>query len=739
MALETIWTMIGVVGVGLAAWSTVRTALAHRVGADVLALLAVIGALVVGERLAAAIITLMLATGMVLEARASARAGRELRSLIDRQPRSARRRTSAGVESVPIGDVVPGDVVCVAASDVVPVDGRLVSAHASIDESALTGEPLPRDLASGDVISSGTVNAGAPVELRCTATAADSGYAGIVRLAQEASALSAPMVGLADRAALVLLGAGLATAGAAWAWSGSMGRAVAVLVVATPCPLILAVPVAISSGLSRAARRGVVVKGGATLERLAEARVLLFDKTGTLTAGRPEVLSVLGTDRVSGDEVLRLAASLDQLSSHVIADGIVRGAAERGLTPAAVTDVREEAGRGTSGRVGGRQVRVGRAGWLGLADSHPLVARAARAAARGDGTVVLVEVDGEAAGAIVLADRVRSDAARALRRLRALGIRRFVMITGDRAEPAQVIGDLVGIDVVLAARTPADKVRDVRDATGDGVVVMVGDGINDAPALAAADIGVAMAGRGGSAATEAADVVLGLDRLDRLADAVEIAQRARRIAWQSAVGGLTLSLVAMAVAAVGALPVTWGAVTQEIIDVAVILNSLRALRDPTGQARLGGADAAMAQRFSAEHDALRPRRDRLLELADAMGSGPDPFDLGPAHEALELLRVELEPHELAEEADLYPVVAMALGGSDPTAVMARGHVEISRLIERLSKLLGGIEGRPSTADLDEIRRLLYGLHAILELHTSQEEEGYLSLADPSDPAARTRP
>ena len=736
MDLGAVWTVIGVFGVGLAAWSTVRTALNRRVGADVLALLAVVGALVVGERLAAAVITIMLATGLALEARASATAGKELRKLVDRQPRTARRQTATGLEVVPVAEIVPGDVLSVAAAEVVAVDGRLVSAGASVDESVLTGEPLPRALRRGDVVSSGTVNAGDPFELRCTSSAAESSYAGIVRLVQEATALSAPMVGMADRAALVLLAVGLSTAGAVWALTGSLGRAVAVLVVATPCPLILAVPVAISSGLGRAARRGVVVKGGGVLERLADARVLLFDKTGTLTVGRPEVLSVLDTGTAPNDEVLRLAASLDQLSSHVIADGIVRGAVDRGLRLTDAVDVAEHPGRGTSGTVGDHTVRLGRSGWLGLDDSDPLVVRAARAAARVDGTVVLVEIDGDPAGAIVLADRVRADAARTLRRLRSLGIARFVMITGDRPEPAKVIGDLVGVDLVLAARSPADKVQDVRDAAQDGIVVMVGDGINDAPALATADVGVAMGARGGSAATEAADVVLGLDRLDRLADVVDIAQRTRRIAWQSAVVGVGLSLVAMAFAAAGVLPATWGALTQEVIDVAVILNALRALRDPPGRTRLDGTDAEVARRFSVEHDALRPRRDHLLQLADSIGTGPDRSDLAPAHEALELLRSELEPHEIAEEQSLYPLVANALGGADPTAVMARGHVEISRQIARLAALLDGLaasQQAPSPEDVDEVRRLLYGLHAILELHTSQEDEGYLSLAEPSEP------
>jgi hypothetical protein len=305
------------------------------------------------------------------------------------------------------------------------------------------------------------------------------------------------------------------------------------------------------------------------------------------------------------------------------------------------------------------------------------------------------------------------------------------MVTGDRREPAEAIAQLVGVDEALAGRSPSDKVRDVTAARSDGdVVVMVGDGINDAPALAAADVGVAMGARGGTASTETADVVIGTDRLDRLADAIGVARSARRIALQSAVAGVGLSVVAMGFAAAGLLPPTWGALLQEAIDVAVILNALRALRDHSGQPRLEGEDAEVAQRFLLEHEVLRPRLDLLLELADAVGVEPGAAGVAPARTALALLHDEIEPHEADEDDHLYPVVASALGGVDPTAVMSRAHVEIRRLVARLATVLAGIVDAPTPADLNELRRLLYGLHAILVLHTSQEDEGYLSLAEP---------
>ena len=734
MPLDMILTTVGVLGVGLALWSVVRTFREGRFGADVLALLAVVGALAVGEPLAAALISIMLASGLALEARATASASRELRLLVDRQPRVARRRTADGVEVIDIGRVTPGDLLVVTAGEVVPVDGR-AGGPASLDESAITGEPMPRQVEVGDLISSGTLNAGPPFDLLATSSADNSGYAEIARLAAGASARSAPMVRLADRLALVLMVGGLAAAAAAWAWTGELSRAVAVLVVATPCPLILAVPIALSAGLSNAAKRGAIVKGGAVLERLARATVLFLDKTGTLTLGRPQVVAVVTTAGRTEAEVLAAAASLDQLSTHVIADALVRGAVDRGLELLPATDVTDEPGRGTSGTISGVAVRVGRAGWLGLDEADPLMVQASRAALGCDGSVVIVEIDAIAAGAVVVADRVRADASRTLRRLRSLGIRRTVMVTGDRIGPAEAVARLVDIDEVLAARSPADKLRDIdraRSQSGD-VVVMVGDGVNDAPALAAADVGVAMGAGGGTAATQTADVVLCADRIDRLADAIQIAQEARRIARQSATIGVALSLVAMAFAAVGALPATWGALTQEAIDVAVILNALRVLRVRTDQPRLVGDDAALAQRFSGEHEALRSHLDRLLELADAVGHERAASGIDPAREALQLLRDEVEPHEQAEDADLYPVMAHAVGGADPTAPMSRGHVEIGRLIAQLEHVVDSIEGEPTPTDVNEVRRLLYGLHAVLVLHTSQEDESYLSLADPERP------
>ena len=409
----------------------------------------------------------------------------------------------------------------------------------------------------------------------------------------------------------------LALTGAAWAVSGEFERAVAVLVVATPCPLILAAPVAIVAGLSRAARRGVVVKGGAALEQLARGEILLFDKTGTITAGRPRVAEVLTTGTLAADDVLRFAASLDQVSPHVLAAAVVRAARERNLTLGLPEDVHEVPGHGVRGIVEGHDVAVGKASWMSVSPSARWVRNIRRRAALDGALTIFVQVDGAPVGALLLDDPIRADAARTIRQLRRDGIRRIVMVTGDREDNAQTVGAVIGVDDVLAERTPAEKVDAVKLEKRAGSTIMVGDGINDAPALALADVGVAVGARGATASSEAADVVLTVDRLDRLGEAVVIARRARRIAYESVVVGIGLSLAAMVVAACGYLPPVWGAILQELIDVAVILNALRAFRDTTSASRLTPDEAEIARRFSVEHATLRPDLARIRAVADA--------------------------------------------------------------------------------------------------------------------------
>ncbi|WP_405192612.1 heavy metal translocating P-type ATPase [Streptomyces anthocyanicus] len=721
--LGTVAAVIPAVG-----WVLVALRRGHA-GVDLIAVLALGGTLAVGEYLAGVLIALMLATGRTLEGAAQRRASHDLHALLAHAPRSARRRTGDGVVRVPLSEITAGDALVVGPGEVVPVDGRVESTEAVLDESVLTGEPLQVTRQRGEGARSGAVNAGGAFDLRATAIEQDSTYAGIVRLAQQAGAESAPVVRLADRYAVWFLPLALATAALAWLVSGSAVRAVAVLVVATPCPLLLAAPVAVVSGLSRASRRGVVVRDGGALENLGRARTLLLDKTGTLTVGRPCVLDVVAAPGHVPVEVLRVAASLDQLSPHVLAQAIVDAARTRRLELSAPTEVTEEPGRGASGVVEGHRVFIGRDD---PTRAGPNWAKAVGNRALLDGaSVAWLTVDERLTGAVLLRDALRRDAPHAVRRLRSAGIERLVMLTGDRAATAQEVAAVLGLDGVRAELGPADKVAAVRGEREHAVTVMVGDGVNDAPALAAADIGVAMGARGTTASSEAADIVLTTDRVDRLADAVVIAQRSRRIAVQSALGGMLLSLGAMAAAALGLIQPAAGALLQEGIDVAVILNALRALRaDHAGQGVLAPATEALIHRFAAEHEDLQDVLQAVRDAADRLSGVPGPTALASVEKAHRLLTERLLPHEYAEEHQLYPALAPALGGPESTVTMSRAHTEIGRLSRRIAThlQLARTNGGLAPEQLDDLRSCLYGLNTVLRLHFTQEEESYFSLA-----------
>jgi heavy metal translocating P-type ATPase len=721
------WAIAALSGVGPSAAWALAAVRRRQLGADVVALLALTGTLLVGEPLAGALIAVMMGSGRSLEVWATGRARHALTALLDRVPRSAHLHDGRDLRDVPIDEVVPGQVLAVLPGEVLPVDGTVARGTAVIDESSLTGEPLPVERAAGGAVRSGVVNAGSAFDLLATTRAADSTYAAVVGLVAQAAEARTPSVRLADRFAGLFLGLSLLGAAVAWWWSGDPVRAVAVLVVATPCPLILAVPVAVVSGVSTAARRGVIVKGGAALERLGTCHTVLFDKTGTITAGRPSVAETVPVGAADPDEALRLAASLDQVSPHVLASSIVRCARARGLELELPTAVQEVPGRGIRGVVGARTVAVGKAGWV--VDGPDGWARPIRRRADVDGAItVFVSVDGQPAAGVLLEDRVRVDASRAVRALRRAGIGRVVMVTGDRADVAEGIGAIIGVDEVRAERVPKDKVDDVLAEQARGPVVMVGDGINDAAALAAAEVGVAIGTSGATATSEAADMVLTVDRLDRLADALHIARRTRRIAQQSAGTGITLSLVAMAFAATGALAPVWGALVQEAIDVAVIVNALRVLRFGWPRARLAPDEEAITERFRAQHRYLGPEVERLRETADHLDEG--------GAEAVAALTVvdrflvdELQPHEQAEDAVLYPVMDRVYGAADATGTMSRGHAEIARLSRRFHRLVAQLDPTtgPDEGERRELRRLLYGLHAVLQLHFAQEDESYLSL------------
>jgi heavy metal translocating P-type ATPase len=579
VAADWSWAATTALLLGPLTLSVVRSLLRRDVGVDAIALVSMAGALALGEYLAGAVVALMLAGGNALEEAANRRARRELTALVERAPRSALVRRGDDVREVPIGEVAIDDLVLVRAGEVVPVDGMVESPEAIVDESALTGEPLPVTVRRGGQVRSGTTSAGTAFELRALRPAAESAYAALVRLVRQAEEERAPFVRMADRYAAIFLPVTTAVAGIAWVLSGDAVRALAVFVVATPCPLILAAPIALMSGLSRCARAGVIVKGAGTIERLGAARSVLLDKTGTVTLGRPQLERVVPFDGIDSDTVLRLAASVDRLSSHPLAHALVAGADAKGLQLEPAAHVEERFGLGVSGEVTGHQVLVGSRTWLREHGVEATVPERLDGAAK-----VLIAVDGAPAGVALIGDRLRADAGRLVPRLQAAGIRHVALVTGDKQATAEEVGEALGVDRVYAEQTPEEKLGVVRALQAQPdlhPIVMVGDGINDAPALALADVGVAMGSAGATVSSETADAVVLVDRVDRVADAVRISRRALFIARQSVLLGIGASLIAMAFAAAGFLPPVEGALLQEGVDVGVILNALRALTDPT--------------------------------------------------------------------------------------------------------------------------------------------------------------
>jgi heavy metal translocating P-type ATPase len=547
------------------------------VGLDIVAALSMSAALAFGEPLAGNVVAMMYAGGQLLETFAQGRARREMTALMGRVAHTTMVYDGVTLREVPIASVRPADRLLIRQGEVLPVDGRISSDVAVLDLSALTGESLPRNLRKGEEALSGSTSAGPPFDLIASRPAAESTYAGIVRLVESAQASKAPMVRMADRYALGFLVLTIAIAAATWFLTRDTSRVLAVLVSATPCPLILAVPVALIAGMSRTAGIGVLVKGGAVLETLAKVRTVILDKTGTLTHGQAEVTDINVRVNGSESEILRLAASLDQASGHIVATALIREAAARGLSLSAPLDVTEVPGSGIEGTVEGRRVVVGGNRFVrerGAGDDP----RTLTAGVRSASMTVAVSVDGKLAGVIILADRVRKDAAGVIKELRRSGVSRIVLASGDRLDIARDVGASLGVDLVLGDLSPDAKVAAVSAEHGNGPVMMVGDGVNDAPALAAADVGVAMGAHGTASSSEVAGVVLLIDELGPLAKAMAIARRSRYIAFQSVVAGLGLSLGAMAAAAFGYLSPVQGALFQEIIDVAVILNALRALK-----------------------------------------------------------------------------------------------------------------------------------------------------------------
>ena len=575
---RSVWTAgLWLLGLPLL-YRTLRGILRGRFAADLVAGLAVVTAMALEQPFAGLVIVLMQTGGEALEHFAERRASAAVRALEADAPRQAHRLEGERVVDVPADAVAVADRILVRPGEMVPCDGVVESGTSQVDVARLTGEPIPVRAAQGDILRSGSLVVEGALVLRVTALSRESLYARIVELVRTAQASKAPLQRLADRYAVWFTPVTVAVAAVAYGLSGDPDRVLAVLVVATPCPLILATPVAIIGGINRAARRQIIVRHGGALEALATVDTAVFDKTGTLTVGRPEVSEVRAVPPFGEDDVLRLAGTVEQGSGHLLARTLVAAALHRGLLLPEPAGVTEAAGRGVSGTVAGRRIVVG---------ALTLIEELAPGAASGlhalsDGGPALrayVAVDDRPAGSVTYADRVRPNAAEVVTGLRELGLTRIALLSGDHGENVAAVARTVGIAEVAADLLPEDKVKHVLQLTRAGRrVLMVGDGTNDAPALSSSAVGLALGAHGGGIVAEAADVVLLVDDLGRIPEAVAIGHRTMRIARQSIVVGLGLSGIAMLVAAAGYIPPTVGALLQEGIDVAVILNALRAAR-----------------------------------------------------------------------------------------------------------------------------------------------------------------
>ncbi|TQK18249.1 heavy metal-(Cd/Co/Hg/Pb/Zn)-translocating P-type ATPase [Microbacterium sp. SLBN-154] len=584
------WIASAYVGLFIA-WTLirmVRDVLRGHIGLDVLAVVAMVATLAVGEYLASLIIVLMLSGGEALEDFAARRATRDLTALLDRSPRTAHvvvrppgsatadgtATASERIKDVPVDEVAVGDILLVRPSEIVPVDGELQSETGTFDESSLTGESMPVVHDRGMEVFSGAVNGSEAVRIRASRPSSESQYQQIVALVKQAQASRAPVVRLADRFAIPFTAVSLVLAGTAWTISGDPARFAEVLVLATPCPLLIAAPVAFLGGLSRAAKAGVIVKGGGIIERLARARSACFDKTGTLTAGRPELVDVRPADGFDRRELLTLAASAEQYSTHVLAEGVRRVAAAEGIALRPAEAATEVATNGVTAVIGGAPVAVGKPAFIAgrapaLTRTHLVSGQAAAYVAVGD----------RFAGALVLADAVRPESAAVVDWLRGNGVERVTMLTGDAESTAAAIASQVGITEVHAELLPPEKVH-LAAGMQPRPTMMVGDGVNDAPVLAASDIGVAMGARGATAAGDAADVVVVVDSLAKVVEAVAISRHTLRVALTAIWIGIALSIGLMIVAMTGVIPAVAGALIQEGVDLATILYALRALRGP---------------------------------------------------------------------------------------------------------------------------------------------------------------
>jgi heavy metal translocating P-type ATPase len=541
-------------------------------GIDILAITAIVTSVILRQDLAAMVVVIMLTGGESLEDYAERRAHSELDALLKGSPQQAHVLRGRKINDVKASAVKVGDKIIIRPGELVPVDSIIIEGSSSFNEASLTGESLPVSHGEGEQILSGSLNGDMLITAKAIRSASESQYQQIVKLVESAQASKAPFVRLADRYSIPFTGAAYILAVAAWVLSGHAIRFLDVIIVATPCPLLLAAPIALISGMSRASKYGIIVKTGSALEKLAEARTVIFDKTGTLTSGNLSLETVKAYPPFDKDKVLTLAASVEQNSAHIIGDAIVNAVKHMKypLNLVKVKNVKEIPGQGLVASYKGDQIMIGRADFL--AKNGVSLAKLPHSQAK---TTVLVAVNGTLAGAIFLSDQLREESKQTVADLIKLGIERIVMITGDNRETAETIAKQIGIATVYAETLPGEKLHALDDIQ-ERPAIFVGDGVNDAPVLTGADIGIAMGARGSTAASESADLVIMTDDLNKVAQAVEIAKKTFSIAKQSILSGIALSLVLMAVFASGKFHPVYGAILQEVVDVVVIFNALRA-------------------------------------------------------------------------------------------------------------------------------------------------------------------
>ncbi len=553
-------------------WDMVQDLRSGTYGVDILAATAIITSVVMHEYWAGMVIVLMLTGGEALEDYAERRAKTELTALLERAPLKAHLIRGRKTLDVRVSEIRTSDKIIIKPGEVVPVDAVIVEGTASFDESSLTGESVPLAKQAGDELLSGSINLDGAITAKALRSAKDSQYEQIIKLVKSASGSKAPFVRLADRYAVPFTLIAFIIAGAAWAISGQSIRFLEVLVVATPCPLILGAPIALISGMSRAAKKGVIIKTGSALERLAAVKTMGFDKTGTLTQGKLVVSKIKTYGQTSEHEVLELAAALEQNSNHVLAKAVVEAARNAGVKSGKAKHVHEVPGKGLSATIKGKHVLVGR---LSFMEDHEVILPKGFKPGDVQQTAAYVSINQELAGIISFKDELRPDSQETLDNLRDQGIKNFLMITGDNQAVADNIAGTLGINNVLANALPADKLMAMEDIK-PRPVAFVGDGVNDAPVLAASDVGIALGARGSTAASESADVVIMMDNLKRVGSSVAVAKRTLFIAKQSILVGIFISIGLMLIFATGKFKPVYGAAIQEVVDVIVIFNALRA-------------------------------------------------------------------------------------------------------------------------------------------------------------------